>query len=439
MLTFKTTTLLPVLLLALTLAGPGLSLRAGDDHGHAHDPFEPTLTREEGSFLAKVMTMTETDVNEAVRLLREERPEKFKSAALDFTLGNLLFQNDELTAAESAYREAVAKMPRFRAALMNLGRILLMQNRTQETITLYQRLVEDGQANADILLLLGHAILMEDAPVGAETAYRQALLLRPRDGEIRMGLAKALLSQERYREGLALIDEILERDPLNQELWSLRVNAMLTDGDLERATRATEQARRLGRATPSMLASLGDLWLNQDRPIDALDAYSEAFAGEKPSLDRLLRATEGFLMVDDAEGAQTMIARAESELEINDDPEARISLLRLKADWAVREGQTDNAIALLRQVLERNPLDGRALLTLTDLQAHEGHMEKALLTAERAARVEGYEAEALLRQARIEVGRGHYARAVPLLESAQAFDPRDAVSRYLEQVRRLSE
>jgi Flp pilus assembly protein TadD len=96
-------------------------------------------------------------------------------------------------------------------------------------------------------------------------------------------------------------------------------------------------------------------------------------------------------------------------------------------------------MALLTQLLNRDPLNGRALLTLSDLQAREGDMETALLTAERAARVAGFEAQGLVRQAQLEVGRGNYARAVPLLESAQAFEPRESVARYLEQVRRLAE
>ncbi len=403
------------------------------------DPFEPKITQEEGQFLAYVMRLLETDPVEAVRQLREERPDDSQNPALDFTLGNVLFQADDLEGAETAYRTALQKMPRFRAALMNLGRVLLLQDKAAETIKVYQRLVEDGQADADILQLLGHALMMEDAPVSAETAYRQAILLRPRRTEIRMGLAKALLRQERFREGLALIDEILKQDPLNQELWSLRVNALLSDEKYERATLAIESAHRLQRATPEMLATLGDLWLNQDQPEDALRAYSEAFAQEAPSVTRMLRALEGFLIVDSPEGAENMIKQISSKLDASRDPKEALRFLRLQADLALRKQEMDKAEAFLDQVLKSDPLDGRALLTLADLQHRQGNSAQALLTAERAARVEGFEAEALIRQARIEVSRGRYAKAVPLLEAAQAFSPQDSVARYLEQVRRLAQ
>lgn len=402
------------------------------------DPFEPTVSPEEADFLQQVLSVSETNTVAAISLLRDERPEEAESPVLDFTLGNLHFQDDRLAEAETAYRAAVKKMPRFRAALMNLGRVLLLRERPDQTIEVYQRLVEDGQATADILMLLGHAFMLEDAPAGAETAYRQALLLRPRDKEIRAGLAKALLRQERTREALSFIQEILDHDPLNREMWSLRVSALVADADHERAIRAIEQARRLDRATPEMLATLGDLWLNDERPADALDAYQEAFAGEAPSIDRMLRAIEGFLMVEDSDGAAAMIDRAREALRDDASPSDRLRLDRLRARAAIQNDQFDKAATLLRGVLERDPLDGRALLDLADLHVRRGETEHALLAAERAARVEGFESEALLRQARIHVSRRDYDAAVPLLESAQAFDPRDSVARYLEQIRRLA-
>lgn len=420
-------------MLWLLLAAPPLRAQ------NTSDPFEPTVSEDEAVFLQRVLSVSETNVTAAVSLLRDERPEEAESPVFDFTLGNLHFQEDQLPEAETAYRAAVEKMPRFRAALMNLGRVLLLREKPDQTIEIYQRLVEDGQATADILLLLGHALLLEDAPAGAETAYRQALLLRPRDPEIRTGLAKTLLRQERYREGLAVVRELLDRDPLNRELWSLRINALLSDAEHEHAIRAIEQARRLDRASPEMLATLGDLWLNADRPADALAAYREAFADEAPSAERMLRAIEGFLMVDDPEGAEAMFRRADEAVDPDAHPEAHLRLTRLRARHAMRRERLDQAARLLRDVLERDPLDGRALLTLADLEARRDQPEKALLAAERAGRVEGFEAEALLRRARIEVSRGRYDAAIPLLESAQTFQPRDAVARYLEQVRRLAE
>ena len=246
------------LFLPLT-AGPGHSL--GDDAGHDEPndrnalsrrqskggPFEPVVSQREAKILREALTREE--VSDAIDLIRAGLNQA-SSPAMYFALGNLLFQQDELEDATLAYEQAVQIMPHFRDALMNLGRLYLLQDRPESTIDVYQDLVRDGEANADILLLLGHSLLMTDEPVGAEEAYRQALLLRPRETEIRIGLAKALLTQERYQEGLGLVEEILLREPLNKELWDLRVNALLSSGEIEKAILTVEQAARLDRATP---------------------------------------------------------------------------------------------------------------------------------------------------------------------------------------------
>jgi len=409
------------------------------DHGSAADPFEPMVTREESALLNTAMRVAGTNVTQAIRMLQtKELPEA--SPALDFAIGNLHFQNERLDEAAVAYETALRKLPKFRSAIMNLGRVYLMQERTEDAIRLYQQLVSDGQADADILLLLGHALLMENAPVSSESAYRQSLLLRPKHADAMLGMAKALMQQERYAEGLALVGEILQRDPKNRELWSLRADAYLSMGKHGEAMCTLEKARRLGCADAEMLATLGDLLLNQDQPEDALRVYQAAFAGDTPSVARMLRAIEGFLMVGDAQGATQMIARADagtSKTGMSYSETQKTALLRLKAELAQQTKRFADAMAICKEVLGLDPLDGRTMLVLAELEQDAGRLEDAAMTCERAARVKGHEADALVRQAQIEVQRERYGRAASLLEAAQTFEDRPHVGRYLKQVRRM--
>lgn len=405
------------------------------------DPFEPTVTRDESALLSNVMEVAATNTAAAIDRLSEHDFSK-ASPAIDFALGNLYFQAENFEAAVSAYRAAIKKLPRFRGAIMNLGRVFLLQGRTTETITLYQQLVADGQADAGILVLLGHAMLLENNPVSAETAYRQALLLHPKHDEAMPGLAKALLQQERFAEALALVGEILKKQPINQELWTLRTNAYLAMGKYKEALRSIEQARRLNCADAGMLATLGDLLLNQDQPQDALSAYEAAFDVEAPAVNRLLRAIDGFLMVEDTSRAADMVAKAltlREEAPHEFDAGQRIKLLRLQAELAQQQNEHKEARSLCEKILRLDPLDGRTMLLLADLQQAAGMLEDAVMTCERAARIKGFEADALIRQAQIEVSRERYSRAVPLLEAALAFRDQPHVSRYLEQIRRLAD
>jgi len=426
-------------LAAFALACAVAGARADSAGRRPSDPFEPTITREEGALLASVMAVAETNTAAAVGLLRDARTPD-ASAALDFVLGNLHYRDRDLAAARAAYEAALEKFPAFRGAIVNLGRVHLLEDRPAAAIDLYRRLVRDGIADADSVFLLGHALMMEDRPVPAEAAYRQTLLLDPRHAEARIGLAKALMRQARHSESLALVAELLRDDPVNRELWSLRANALLSAGDHDAAAQAIETARRLGCADAEMLAALGDLFLNRNQPADGLQAYESAFAAASPSAARVLRAAEGFLMIGDLPGADRMLERAAEMKAAGETPfdaAASLTLLRLRAERAQQAGDPDRALALCEEIARLDPLDGRTLLLIANLQQAKGRLEDAAMTCERAARVKGFEADALVLHAQVEVARDRYAEAIALLESAQAFRAQPHVARYLDQLRRM--
>jgi len=410
-----------------------------DEHNHANDPFEPTVTKKESILLNSAMSIAATNTAQAIKILSTKDLDE-ASPALDFAIGNLNFQSDNLDEAVSSYQAALKKLPKFRSAIMNLGRVYLIQDHNQDAIALYQQLITDGQADADILLLLGHAFLIENLPVSAESAYRQSLLLRHNNEDAMLGLAKALMQQERYAEGLALVGEILNNNPTNRELWSLRTNAYLSMGKQADAMRTIEKAQRLGCANSEMLATMGDLLLNSDQPEDALRTYKMAFCGETPSIKRILRATEGFIALGNTNNAKEMITSADNISKTAPDRfdnSDEITLLRLKAELAQQTGQFSEAMNLCQKVLRIDPLDGRTMLVLVDLQQNAGLLEDAVMTCERAARINNFEADALVRQAQIEIQREQYRRAVSLLEAAQTFKDQPHVARYLEQIRRM--
>ena len=60
-----------------------------------------------------------------------------------------------------------------------------------------------------------------------------------------LGLAKSLMQQQRYAQGLALIGEILQQSPTHKELWSLKANAYLAMDKNEQAAMTCERAARI--------------------------------------------------------------------------------------------------------------------------------------------------------------------------------------------------
>ena len=397
---------------------------------------ETVVTREESDWIRAANSTATTNLTAAVAQLAALRTPS-SSAALDFTLGNLHYQEGQFEPAAAAYAEALRKLPRFRAARVNLARVHLLRERPADAAEVLQSLVADGQGDADTFLLLGHALMARGAAVSAESAYRQALMMRAGDAEALTGLARALMPQSRPAESLALAAEILDREPLRREVWVLKCNSLLQLDRPADAANALESARRLGLADPGMLALLGDLHLEALRPDDALARYQEAFAGADPPVPRLLRAMEAFLQTGRPDSAAQMDARLAALDAVKLSGDQRREWLRLRAGLALAQGKPAGAVEILQDLLREDPLDGRALLQLAGLHRAADRLEDAVIVCERAARIPAVQVDALVLQAQIEVQRSRYAPAVELLESAQALHPGERVQHYLEQVRRL--
>jgi len=402
------------------------------------NPFEPTVTPQESDLLREALERSQTDPAAAAEVLRQ-RIRADGSAALDFALGNFLFQADQLPEAAAAYQAAVRKFPSFRNALNNLGRVYLMQEQPALARKVFQRLLRDGQADAVMLRLLGHCLLMENRPVSAETAFRQSLVLEPDDTDTLRGLVKCLLEQDRLPEVLRLTRELLAELPGDRELWTLRANAHLAREQYDQAIISIETARELGAAAPSGLTLLGDLYLNRGQAREAVDAYRAAFSSEAPRSDSLVHAAEGLIMLDALDEAGEFLQQAE-QLEGQGDPSTEQSARRqfLAGRLAERRGKGEVAAKIYTRILQEDPNHGGALVALAQWWESEGDIEETRMLYERAGRIEGFEARALTRLAQLEVNQGRYRQAADLLETAQTFDPRPHVARYLEQVRRLA-
>ena len=399
-------------------------------------PLEPTVSAKEAELLAKAAGVGATNAVEAIALLQDMMK---SSAAIDFAIGNFQFQANQLTEAAESYRQAIAKQPTFRNARKNLGRVYLLAGEEAKAVSVCQSLVEDGLADHEVFLLLGHGLALTLHWVSAESAYRQALLLDTASDDAQAGLARCLVQQERYLEARSLLRTMLESAPDHRELWSLLANVNVALGAPDAAIRTLETAHRLGCCDAVMLGLLGDLYLNTDRPADAVARYEAALAAGWAESARLLRAVEGLVLMGNAEGAARMLARISDNSEIGTDPAIALEYLRLRSELAALQGDTKEAVESYRQLVRRDPLNGRALLRLGELLRQEGDIGGAELAYERAGRLEGMQAEALVHRAELAVQRDRFDVAVRLLEAAEAVESRPHVARYLAQVRRLAE
>ncbi|HNR93301.1 MAG TPA: tetratricopeptide repeat protein, partial [Kiritimatiellia bacterium] len=209
------------------------------------DASQPVISSETAETLNRVQSVAETNLAMAITQM-ENYSRDDAGAAVIFTLGNLYLRDGKLDEAKAAFSQALEKHSDFEQARQNLGHVAFLQEQYDDAIGIFQKLISDGKANAEIWLMLGHALVLTDHPVAAENAYRNALTLQLENPAAKQGLLRALIAQERYPEASKLLDELMLKNPEAGELWTLKANLALALGKDTEALTALESARRLG-------------------------------------------------------------------------------------------------------------------------------------------------------------------------------------------------
>jgi tetratricopeptide (TPR) repeat protein len=403
---------------------------------------EPRLTVVEREQMEKLLPLLASDPAAAVRELEKiTRPES--SAVLDFTLGNLRFQQDDVDGAAAHFEAALAKFPSFRRAHKNLGLIRVRQGRFDEAVRCLTRVIELGGGDGLTFGLLGYAYSSSGNFVSAESAYRSAVLLQPEQVDWKLGLARSLLKQQKYGDTASLCGELIARHPERADLWLLQANAYIGLGQPLKAAENYEVVRRMGSANAAALHTLGDIYVNEGLLDLAAKAYADALGADPgQAVDRPLRCAEILAQRGALAQAKVLLERVKEERGARMEAQDRKRLLKLEARIAMGErqveGAEDGAVAALEEIVAIDPLDGEALILLGQHYARAQEPERAIFYFERAESLEAYEADARVRHAQLLVSQARYREAVPLLKRAQELKPREDVARFLEQVERIA-
>ncbi|MBX3747655.1 MAG: tetratricopeptide repeat protein [Verrucomicrobiae bacterium] len=393
----------------------------------------PGISAEEKALFEKLVPVIQSQPANAITQLRAAiKPTS--SGALDFTLGNLLFQTGNLDEAAAAYQAALQKFPTFLRAHKNIGRLYVQQGRPRDALPHLLRCIELGGGEGDIYGLVGYCYLQDNAVSSALDAYRTALLFAPKSRDWRLGKVQCLINLGQHGEAVGLLDELISENPAEASLWLLQANAFVANGRPADAAVNLEVVRQMGQATPISLALLGDIYINANQPDLAVEAYSDLLKGQTTDMERALRAARILASRSAWAEAEVYLKRLQERLTDRLPPNDQFEVLGLLAKVALARGQNDEAASLLQQVLARDPLNGRALLLLADYYWKKNDRERAELHFVRAANVEDVRVEALIQHARLCVAHRDFAAASRLLNRAQGLQPQPHVGDFLAKV-----
>jgi tetratricopeptide (TPR) repeat protein len=394
---------------------------------------EPNIAANERELLQTILETIQRDPLQAIRQLEQNRSND-GSAAFDFILGNLLFQNERWQQAAASYRTAIRKFPDFRRAHKNLGLLELRQANYGTAIDSLTRALELGDVDGRSYGLLGYAHLQMQQPFPAAIAYRQATLIQPKVSDWQIGLVQSLMQTGRAAEAIALMDHLLNQQPARTDIWLLKANAWLSENNPTQAALAIEMAHRFGDKRERSHLLLGDIYFRDNLPELALEHYMAALnlSQEQPS-NALLRAVDLFQRRrDDIQANALMDALFASNEALS--RSQRHDLLQLQARRARNENNLEQARKLLETLIAESALNGAAIIELGDIHQQLGDIESAINRYEQARLIAASERDALIALARLWVQENALDRAIPLLRNALKIHYDTALENYLERL-----
>ncbi|ANM30979.1 hypothetical protein ABI59_17455 [Acidobacteria bacterium Mor1] len=360
------------------------------------------------------------------------------SALLDFTLGSIYVQLDKQEEALDCYESALAKFPSFMRAHRTVGLVYVQNNRFKEAVGHLSRVIELGGGDGLTYGLLGYGYQSEGQHISAESAFRQALLFQPGTLDWKQGLAQALLKQNKWEEAIALSNELVSQYPDAEKFWLLQANAFIGNEQPLMAAQNFEILRRMGKATPESLMTLGDIYVNQSMWDLATNAYLASIElDSKQPVAAPVQRVNWLQQRGAMDQAKELLYRIKDVYAGRLEEEQHKDLLKVEARIAVAEGVGGEMISVLEEIVALDPLDAETLMLLGRHYA-TGEPEKAMFYYERAENIDGYEADAKVRRAQLLVGQSEYCKARDLLNRAQQVKPREDVGKYLEQVERAA-
>ncbi|CAI8320877.1 MAG: Beta-barrel assembly-enhancing protease [Opitutia bacterium UBA7350] len=400
--------------------------------------YEPKISDAEKEVLRSLVELIKAKPKAAINVLRPQVKPK-SSAAFDFILANLYFQEGQLKEAKNFYKSATKKYPNFRRAYKNLGLIQVQDGNFKGAIPAISKALELGEVDGRAYGLLAYCYLTEGLYYPAEAAYRQAILIQPNQKDWKIGLARCLIETERYKEAVSLFDMLLQGEPNNSDFWILQSNAYIGNEEPQRAAQNLEIVRRMNKADLSTLTLLGDIYMNNSYPDLALNAYLSAVEMAGPGdLDAILRAANILNRTANYKQAATLIKDIRKTNGTALSPEQDLALLNQEAKIARAEGDQDAAVEILNKIVERDALNGEALIELANHYAEKDMLPEAINRYEQATKIDAYERRALIAYGQTLVRKAKYREALPLLKRALLLEAEPNLEDYTARVERAA-
>lgn len=402
---------------------------------------EPTVSSEERGLLVKVQEeMKQGDRAGALALVKGSSL-LAKSAALQFNLGNLQFEEGDLKESGAAYEKALELYPSFRRAHRNLAMVLMREEKTDEAMSHLLEALRLGDQDGQTYGLLAYARMGEGKWASALQAYRNALLVQPDSLEWKAGLAQCLQHLEQDLEAVGLLDEVITARPTDAGYAKLQASLLMSLSRNGEAVKVLELPRRLQTLDADGLLLLAELHLRGGRVSLARAVINEAFARETaPPTSRVIDTLRSAVNLQEWGLGRDLIAKAKELAGEEVPPTFAAALDREQARIDLGSGEAvEEGVAALRELIKADPTDGQALLILGRHLVKTEAVAEAEMLFERATRVDGVAYEAWYELASLLTAQRRFAPAIEAADQALALRHSEELETFREALRALDE
>jgi tetratricopeptide (TPR) repeat protein len=236
---------------------------------------------------AGLQALDRQDFQQAEEIFTKIAAEDPKNYAAVFNLAlaeSSLKKDDKAT---EHYKQVLALKPGLYEAELNLAILDVRDQHSAEAIPLLRDVVTQKPGDARAWRYLGEALLATGDPAGATDAFDSSLRIDPRQATAELGLGRSLAREGKLDEALPAYEKAASLDP------GLKSYLLEVADSFVKAQRTKDAIPLLAEFPddPGAREELGQIYLAQNQPADAVTEFQAAVERAPTSANRLALAT----------------------------------------------------------------------------------------------------------------------------------------------------
>ncbi|MDK1286099.1 tetratricopeptide repeat protein [Pseudoalteromonas umbrosa] len=200
------------------------------------------------------------------------------SPALLMIKAQVYFSLKQYEKAQKLYQFILKTKPQLVRAHEDLGQLSLIQENFELARSHFAKAISLGSDNAMVHGQLGYLNLHQHGAFSALYAYQKAYSLEPNNAQWQQGLVTSLVKAKMYPSALAMLEELITKDPKTQSYWLTKAAIQLDQKHNEQALKTLEYATLLGPISHQNTLLMINLHFEQsqyDRAIELLKGVAQ--------------------------------------------------------------------------------------------------------------------------------------------------------------------